>query len=96
MRRDDWRDRSACQDQDPDLFFAERGRQADRATAPCRECPVRRECLNFAVESPWAPYGVWGGLPTKQVRSLWRERHPDYQPTGAHELTGLRKDRSTW
>jgi WhiB family redox-sensing transcriptional regulator len=90
----DWRDRSRCQDQDPEVFFAARGRQSPEALAPCHGCPVRQECLTFAVESPWQPYGVWGGLPTKQVRALWRSEHPSNHRVEVEEAIGMRRDRS--
>ena len=49
-----------CQDQDPDLFFAELPDDVERAKAFCAQCPVQALCLAAAVarQEPW---GVWGG-----------------------------------
>jgi WhiB family redox-sensing transcriptional regulator len=49
-----------CQDQDPDLFFAESPVDVERAKALCLDCPVRSLCLSAALERR-EPWGVWGG-----------------------------------
>lgn len=50
-----------CQDsENTDLWFAEQGDDVERAKALCRECPIRRECLDGAI-SRREPWGVWGG-----------------------------------
>lgn len=59
-----WRDRAACRDIDPDLFFpvATGGSslaQEARALAVCRTCTVRAPCLRFAMDT--REDGVWGG-----------------------------------
>jgi WhiB family redox-sensing transcriptional regulator len=92
---DRWQHQSLCRDVDPNIFFAERGRLGRGVMDGCIGCPVRKECLAFAVESPWVPFGVWGGLPTNEVRRLWRDKHPSFQQTNAREVIGFRKDRST-
>ena len=45
---------------DPDLFFAERPDDLERAKALCVGCPVRLACLAAALERA-EPWGVWGG-----------------------------------
>jgi len=45
---------------DPDLWFAERPADLERAKALCAECPIRRNCLEGAL-SRGEPWGVWGG-----------------------------------
>ncbi|OZM80047.1 WhiB family transcriptional regulator [Pseudonocardia sp. MH-G8] len=62
-----WRQRAACRDNDPDLFFptAAPGTPAhDRQAAPakkvCRRCPVTADCLAEAFAR--IPNGVAGGL----------------------------------
>jgi len=77
---DDWAALSVCQRQaNPDRFFPENGRPPKSASEPCRSCPVQRECLEFALNGPWEPYGVWGGLPQKDVQQLWFQRHPGFR-----------------
>lgn len=46
--------------QDADLWFAERTADVERAKAVCRQCPLRVECLEGALERG-EPWGVWGG-----------------------------------
>jgi WhiB family transcriptional regulator, redox-sensing transcriptional regulator len=64
--RTDWRGHAACRFADPELFFPVSASgpsldQAERARAICVTCPVRRECLQFALATRQA-YGVWGGM----------------------------------
>ena len=49
-----------CHVEDPDLWFAEDPRDLEQAKALCAQCPIRRECLNAALERQ-EPWGVWGG-----------------------------------
>ncbi len=49
-----------CHRVDPDLFFAERPADVERAKAVCAGCPVRTQCLAGAL-SRGEPWGVWGG-----------------------------------
>lgn len=44
----------------PDLFFAERPEDLQRAQVLCRRCPSRRACLDGALQRG-EPWGVWGG-----------------------------------
>lgn len=68
-----WRSAAACRFADPDLFFpvSASGKsvaQATLAKAICASCPVRRECLEFALRTGQV-HGIWGGLTEE-------ERHP--------------------
>ena len=61
----DWRAEGACRTADPDLFFpvavgAVANRQIAKAQRICAGCPVRQQCLDFALRAP-EPAGVWGG-----------------------------------
>lgn len=62
---------SACKDKDPNLFFPEDRKGANEAIAICGTCPVRTECLEYAIETD-IRYGVWGGLTSKERRRLIR------------------------
>ena len=73
-----WRFHARCADQDPDLFFPVGSsgpalRQTLRAKAVCAQCPVRTECLGWALETG-QPHGVWGGLDEQERERL---RTPD-------------------
>lgn len=51
----------------PDLFFAESPALLARAKALCADCPLRRACLEGALERG-EPWGVWGGEVVTQGR----------------------------
>ncbi|MBA3652865.1 MAG: WhiB family transcriptional regulator [Actinobacteria bacterium] len=48
-----------------------RGQPARKET--CRRCPVRDECLAFALEGG-EKFGVWGGVSERDRRHLRRHR----------------------
>jgi WhiB family transcriptional regulator, redox-sensing transcriptional regulator len=61
-----WRVLAACQSIDPELFFpvSASGKSLEQVTAAkavCAACPVRRECLAFALRTSQV-HGIWGGL----------------------------------
>jgi WhiB family redox-sensing transcriptional regulator len=49
-----------CYAADPDLFFAERPDELERAKSLCVGCPARQACLAGALQRA-EPWGVWGG-----------------------------------
>jgi WhiB family transcriptional regulator, redox-sensing transcriptional regulator len=86
-READWRELSACRQEDPDLFFplvaAGPGLvQIERAKAVCARCPVRAECLRFAMETA-QDHGVWGGASEDERRALRRARNRRPAAAGA-------------
>jgi WhiB family redox-sensing transcriptional regulator len=68
-----WARRGACASSDPDLFFPAYGRTSIAAKRLCRACPVRSECLEYALEAP-EESGIWGGLDEAERKSLARRR----------------------
>lgn len=73
-----WRELAACRSCDPEFFFpiGKTGRaiaEIQRAKAVCAACPVRAECLAFALETH-QDYGIWGGCDDDERRALRRER----------------------
>lgn len=69
-----WDVEAACQSADPELFFPNSSFADTRAAKRiCRGCPVRVQCLEFALSSR-LEYGVWGGLTENERRSLRRSR----------------------
>jgi WhiB family redox-sensing transcriptional regulator len=78
-----WASQAACLHSDPDLFFpiAPLGpalRQIAQAKAICARCPVRSECLQFALTTHQV-HGVWGGT-SEEERRMLRSRDPDSMP----------------
>lgn len=84
MRRDErWRERAKCQGMDVEMFFPPRDKDqykeiADKAKGICfgkdgkPACPVRKECLAYAVDIETA-YGIWGGLSNRERNALVRK-----------------------
>jgi WhiB family redox-sensing transcriptional regulator len=73
-----WDVEAACQSADPELFFPSSPQgssfQATQAAKRvCRGCPVRTQCLEFALAAR-LEHGVWGGLTEVERRSLRRSR----------------------
>lgn len=72
-----WVFRGACRHAgDPELFFPHGSdiralRQARRAKMFCAQCPVRDECLRYALASGQA-HGIWGGTTAEERRQLAR------------------------
>lgn len=54
-----------CSQSDPDAFFPERGQSAREAKRVCVACPVRIQCLEWALDNP-EHFGIWGGLTEKE------------------------------
>jgi WhiB family redox-sensing transcriptional regulator len=70
----DWQLLAACRRADPELFFpvSRSGPSLDQVTqakAICAGCPVRQQCLAFALDTR-QDYGVWGGM-SEEERRLW-------------------------
>lgn len=68
-----WAEHGACRGADPDLFFPERGQDTTRAKKVCTTCPVRQQCLSYAL-SHGERFGVWGGLSGRERRRLRRSQ----------------------
>ena len=76
MTHDDWRHHAACRDEDPELFFpiSEVGpgaRHTAEAKAVCARCPVREQCLRYALDNGLDD-GIFGGTTERERRTLTR------------------------
>lgn len=69
--RPDWHTEAACRGLNPDLFYGETSDHATDAKAVCATCPVRQECLDYAL-SNGEYYGIWGGMSERERRSMRR------------------------
>jgi len=74
----DWKLKAACRDLDTSLFFPDSEAEADAAKAVCALCPVRQECLEFALATRQND-GIWGGL-TETERRRVRRRGAQARP----------------
>jgi WhiB family redox-sensing transcriptional regulator len=64
-----WRERAACRDADPELFFPAAGDGAEDAKEMCARCPVREQCLSRGLAAPM-PEGIWAGLNLHERKAL--------------------------
>jgi WhiB family transcriptional regulator, redox-sensing transcriptional regulator len=56
---------------DPDRFFVRGIAQARPVIRVCERCPVKDECLSYALNNE-ITFGVWGGLTERQRRAYQR------------------------
>jgi WhiB family redox-sensing transcriptional regulator len=68
-----WTANALCAQTDPETFYPDQGQPTQPAKAVCLSCPVRAECLEYALVNK-EPFGVWGGLSERERRSLLRKR----------------------
>ena len=72
-----WMSEGLCADRDSAVFFPERGEtwKVVAAKRVCMTpCPVRDECLAFALDNH-EQFGVWGGATVMERRKLRKERN---------------------
>lgn len=72
-----WRGHAICRDTDPELFFPVGTTgyallQIARAKEVCTQCPVRGDCLQYALETN-QDSGIWGGTSEDERRILRRQ-----------------------
>lgn len=70
----EWWRTAACRDAEPELFFpisatAASRAQVQRAKLICASCPVRLECLRYALDNR-QEQGIWGGLTEEERRRI--------------------------
>jgi WhiB family redox-sensing transcriptional regulator len=72
-----WQPIALCRGNHSHLFFPpstterkdERERREIRAKSICKVCPVRSDCLDYAMTIK-EPYGIWGGLTETERRQV--------------------------
>jgi WhiB family transcriptional regulator, redox-sensing transcriptional regulator len=90
-----WQDDALCAQVATEAFFPLSGGQdAHRAKKVCAECPVRIDCLTYALQND-IRQGIWGGTSPNERRRMARSV-PRVSPHGRHpwstsELSALRK-----
>ncbi len=89
----EWRSAGACLPADPDLFFPiatgpVEAKQVAMARRICAGCPVRQQCLDFAMRTG-ETHGIWGGttpeerLRARRARTARLRRHAATLPAWA-------------
>jgi len=90
-RKTTWRDAGACLGEDPELFHPDGtvGRWVQviaEAKAVCNRCPVREQCLEWAIDTR-QDCGIFGGLDEyerqqRRRRQVRNARRPTQEPRG--------------
>lgn len=71
LTNEEWQERALCAQTDPEAFFPEKGGSTREAKKICLRCPVRNECLEYALAHD-ERFGIWGGLSERERRRLKR------------------------
>lgn len=73
-----WQDGARCAGADPELFYnpPRDGVRPDKLDAIkiCLSCPVRLECLHYALTHPAGKHGIWGGATESELNRLRKAR----------------------
>jgi WhiB family redox-sensing transcriptional regulator len=67
-----WQEQALCAQTDPEAFFPEKGGSTRDAKKICTVCPVRAECLEYALAHD-ERFGIWGGLSERERRRLKKQ-----------------------
>jgi WhiB family redox-sensing transcriptional regulator len=67
----EWLSQGTCGQIGGDMWFPDKSDRADVAACKkvCAGCPVRRQCLEWAMETVES-FGIWGGLTVLERRKL--------------------------
>jgi WhiB family transcriptional regulator, redox-sensing transcriptional regulator len=70
-----WTIAASCTQVPGDMWFPDNGvdQNVAEVKAMCRNCPVRLQCLEYALANH-EHFGIWGGLTVKERRDLRRQR----------------------
>ena len=73
----EWMERASCHAYPVELFFPDAGDPKATITAAkvvCADCPVRLDCLEYALGFDTLP-GIWGGKTQRERQRLINDRH---------------------
>jgi len=68
-----WMRDGLCRSYDPSFFFPSDGVGVEVAQRVCKQCPVREQCLEYALTYR-IDHGVWGGASERERRRILRAR----------------------
>jgi WhiB family redox-sensing transcriptional regulator len=80
LRGQYWRLEAACRDaEDPDVFHSSNAMESRNIRKVCATCPVRQECLDYALRTEQR-FGTYGGTTgTERSRMLGKRVHRPIQ-----------------
>ena len=64
-----WMAAGKCRDLPPATFFPSDGLGVEMARRVCADCPVRKVCLEYALDHH-IEHGVWGGASERTRRRM--------------------------
>lgn len=79
-------EKPVCMEIDPDLWFSSEWKDTNNAKKFCAICPLRKDCLTYALKAN-EQSGVWGGLTLTERRRLQaqgRSRRPGRPSRSPH------------
>ena len=79
---EDWMHHGNCRDESPARFFPSDGVGVERARRICASCPVRSNCLEYALVNR-IDHGVWGGTSERERRRILKSRRADARSRAA-------------
>lgn len=90
----EWQERAACKGMDQNIFYGpdapestqERVAREEKAKAVCYSCPVRRQCLDYALRHNEV-YGIWGGMTERERRNLKSAQEKTQTKTGERRVS---------
>ena len=85
-RPGDWAQHRLCKGMDTAIFYPTRGEPTEPAKAICANCPVKAECLDYALTT-FQEHGVWGGMSERERRARRMALHIQRQQTPADHGT---------
>lgn len=77
--REPWTAEALCAETDPDIFYPPQGGSPREAKLVCLGCPVRVQCLDFALRNH-ERWGIWGGLTEHEREGLRRSSRQSLPP----------------
>lgn len=69
----DWMSEGHCRHYPPAVFFPSDGVGVLNARKICAECPVKDDCLEYALAHR-IEHGVWGGCSERERRRILKRR----------------------
>ena len=77
-----WMLQAKCRGRAPHDWFPSDGVGVDRARKICADCPVKEECLEYALTYR-IDHGVWGGASERERRRILRRRRIEATATSS-------------
>ncbi|MEZ5321735.1 MAG: WhiB family transcriptional regulator [Microthrixaceae bacterium] len=68
-----WMSDGNCAHREPSMFFPSDGVGVEIAKKVCVDCPVKVQCLEYAIAER-IDHGVWGGASERERRRIIRAR----------------------